>query len=333
VSDRVHVFAPGRVNLIGEHTDYAGGLVLPIAIDLGTTLIGQRGHDRVVLVSGPEHEPAEVTLDGSGTYKGWARFVAAVVAELAPAHGVIGEVATTLPVGAGLSSSAALEVAVALAIVGEGEHDRLALAKTLQRAEMRATGVPSGVMDQLASLCGVEGNALLIDCTTLAITNVAVPDDIDVVVLDSGERRTLETSAYAERRQQVEAAAAIIGPLSDATLDDVTRIDDPVVRKRARHVVSENARVRAFVAELARGGVEEAGAVLYEGHRSLRDDMEVTSAATDALVERLARTDGVYGARLTGAGWGGCVVALTEPGAVDIGWHVRASDGARVTSV
>ena len=333
MNDRVRVFAPGRVNLIGEHTDYAGGLVLPIAIDLGTTLLGQRGHDRVVLVSGPDHEPAEVELHGKGDHTGWARYVAAVVAELAPATGVIGEVATTLPVGAGLSSSAALEVAVALALLGDDERDRVELAQLLQRAEARATGVPSGVMDQLASLCGQAGNALLIDCTTLAITAVPLPDDIDIVVLDSGERRTLETSAYARRRHEVEAAADIIGPLRDASLDDVTRIDDPIVRKRARHVVSENARVLAFVDDLARGSIEDAGAVLYDGHRSLRDDMEVTSAATDALVERLARTDGVHGARLTGAGWGGCVVALTEPDALDIGWHVRASDGARVTFV
>ena len=334
MSDRVRVFAPGRVNLIGEHTDYAGGLVLPIAIDRGTTLIGQRGHDRVVLVSGDEAEPAEVALDGEGAGTGWARYVAAVVAELEPKEGLIGEVATSLPIGAGLSSSAALQVAVALALVGpDGDVDRVELALRLQRAELRACGVPTGVMDQLASLCGIDGSALLIDCSTLAVTPVALPDDIDVVVLDSGERHSLETTDYGDRRREVEAAAALVGPLPAATLDEVEGIDDPVLRMRARHVVSENARVRAFVDALAQDDIEQAGAILGDGHRSLRDDMEVSTPGIDKLVEQVTNVDGVHGARLTGGGWGGCIVALTEPRALDIGWRVRASAGAEITSV
>ncbi|HYF44989.1 MAG TPA: galactokinase [Acidimicrobiales bacterium] len=324
--------APGRVNLIGDHTDYLGGLVLPMAIDLGTTIEGERGGDAVVLRSADEDEPAVVPIaieDPTTVEPGWARYVAGVVAEVQPALGVEGTVATTLPIGAGLSSSAALEVAVALALGFDGSP--LALAQTCQRAEQRATGVPSGIMDQLASAAGEEGHALLVDCGVLTTRPVAVPEGVEVVVVDSGEARTLVGSPYAERRAQAEQAEALIGPLREATTVALKGIDDELVQARARHVMTENARVWAFAEALEGGWLDEAGRLMVASHASLRDDYEVSTPTLDALVARLVDTPGVYGARLTGAGFGGCVVALTEPGALDEGWTVRAAAGASVS--
>jgi galactokinase len=329
----IRAFAPGRVNLIGGHSDYAGGLVLPMAIDLGTTIAGQRGHERVVLASHDEPLPAVVALDvedPSAVSPPWARYVAGVVAELRLATGFIGEVGTTIPIGTGLSSSAALEVAVALALAGEPD-DRSALALACQRAEVRASGVPCGIMDQFASLLGVEGHAILIDCTTLEVTPVPVPDDVAIVVIDSGQRRQLATSGYADRRAEVARAEDLLGSLPHASLADVEALDDPVLRKRARHVVTETMRVRAFVDALAAGDVVGAGALMTESHASLRDDQEVSTPLLDSLVERLVATRGVHGARLTGGGWGGCVVALADPGVVTDGWTVRPSGAATIT--
>jgi galactokinase len=325
--------APGRVNLIGDHTDYLGGLVLPMAIDLGTTIEGEVGGDEVVLRSADEDETAVVPLDiddPASVEPGWARYVAGVVAEVRPSTGFTGTVTTTLPIGGGLSSSGALEVAVALALGFEGTP--LELAQLGQRAEQRASGVPSGIMDQLASAAGVEGHALLIDCRSLDLRPVAVPEGVAIVVVDSGEARTLVGSAYAERRAQAEMAEAVIGPLRDANTLDLQRLEDPVAKARARHVISENARVWTFAEALEEGWPVEAGALMAASHASLRDDYEVSTPTLDALVERLTATPGVYGARLTGAGFGGCVVALTEPGALTEGWTVRPTAGARATT-
>ncbi len=327
----LRVRAPGRVNLIGGHTDYTGGLVLPMAIDFATVVEGERGGDEVRLESADEAGVAVVALDvedPAGVTPPWARYIAGVVAELRPPVGFTGRVSTSIPIGTGLSSSAALEVAVALAL--GTDLPPAALAQSLRQAEFRASGVPCGIMDQLASLTGVEGHAVLIDCTALTITPVPLPPDVDIVVVDSGERRALATSGYAARRAEVAAADALLGSLPQATLDDVAVIDDPVLRKRARHVVTENARVLAFCAAIAAGDLATAGEVMVASHASLRDDQEVTTAALDALVVRLCATPGVYGARLTGGGWGGCVVALTDPGALTEGWTVRPSAGATV---
>lgn len=327
----VAAFAPGRVNLIGDHTDHTGGLALPMAIQLGTTVRGVRRGTRVALRSADDPAPVDLALDdpfaAAGDH-GWGRYVAGVVAELRPATGLVGEVTSTLPIGAGLSSSASLELAVALALGFEGS--RRALAELCQRAEQRASGVPCGLMDQLVSAEGLAGRALLIDFTDVTVTPVPVADDVEVVVVHSGEPRALAGSAYAARRAECERAAAVIGPLRDATVDDVDRLEDPVVRRRARHVVTENARVRAFATALADGRYDEAGDLMVASHASLRDDFEVSTPALDALVERLTRTEGVHGARLTGAGFGGCAVALTDPGALQEGWKVKPSAGARL---
>jgi galactokinase len=329
----VTAVGPGRVNLIGEYTDIAGGLVLPLAIDLATTVTGAVGGDRVVLTSADEPHPAVVRLDvedPAAATPTWARYVAGVVAELRPEVGFTGHITTTLPVGAGLSSSAALEVSVALALGFSGTP--LELAQLTQRAEQRASGVPCGIMDQLASAAGVEGHALLIDCHELTVSPVPIPDGVEVRVIHSGQARQLADSAYAERKAAVDAAEAVLGPLR--LLEEpaaAESLDDPVLRRRARHVIGENQRVRTVAAALEAGDLLGVGAAMAASHASLRDDFEVSTDVLDALVERLWATPGVIGARLTGAGFGGCVVALTEPGALDEGWLVHAAAGAHLT--
>lgn len=326
-------FSPGRVNLIGDHTDYSGGLVCPMAIDLGTTVEVERGGDTVRLVSPSESLPAIVSIsipDPGSSQPPWSRYVAGVVAELRPGVGASGTVTTTLPVGAGLSSSAALELAVALALGGDAT-DPVGLAELCQRAEQLASGVPCGIMDQLVCATGVAGHALMIDCTTLERTPVPLPPDLDVVVIHSGESRALAGSGYGARRAEVEAAGGQLDGLwRDAP--DLTRLRDPVLRRRARHVITENQRVIEFADALGAGDLSRAGALMASSHASLRDDFDVSTPAVDTLVARLAATDGVWGARMTGAGFGGCVVALTVPGALAglPGTTVTASAGARV---
>ncbi|QYG92624.1 galactokinase [Iamia sp. SCSIO 61187] len=335
--DHVRVRAPGRVNLIGDHTDHTGGLVLPAAIDLETVVEGQRGGAEVVLRSDGDPEVAVVPLavaDPAEVAPGWARYVAGVVVEARPPEGFTGTVTTTLPLGGGLSSSAALEVALVLSLRPD-LGDALSVARLGQRAEHRATGVPCGIMDQLASAGGRAGHALLIDCHTLAVEPVPLPDDLDVVVVDSGQARRLEGSPYAERAAQCRAAEAVIGPLREAPPGTEVAIADPVVRARARHVLGENARVRAAATALRGRDHALLGALLRESHASLRDDFAVSTPTLDALVGRLAAAPGVWGARLTGAGFGGCVVAVAERGALDewgpeTWWRVRPSDGATV---
>jgi galactokinase len=324
-------FAPGRVNLIGDHVDYAGGYVLPMAVHLGTTVEATAGGEvlrfRSADVAGAVIVPLPVG-DPAAVEPAWGRYVAGVAAELGVAAGGDATVRTTLPIGAGLSSSAALEVATALALGFDGSP--LELARLCQRAEQRASGVPCGIMDMLASAAGVEGHLLLIDCTSESVTSVPLPAGAEVVVVHSGEPRALAGSAYGDRRAAVEAAAAIVGPLRAAQRDDLDRIDDEVVRRRARHVLTENERTLATAAALRAGDLAAAGEHMVASHRSLRDDFEVSTPALDALVDRLMATPGVHGARLTGAGFGGCAVALCEPGALAEGWVVRPVAGAHL---
>jgi galactokinase len=323
------VIAPGRVNLIGDHTDYTGGLVLPMTIDRWTE-IRYTTSDRVELTSVDEPEAVHLPLsidDPAAVEPAWGRYVAGVVAELHPTEGISGEVRTTIPIGAGLSSSAALEVAVALALGHRGTP--LQLAQLCQRAENRASGVPSGIMDQLCIAAGRRDHATLIDCGELTVTPVPVPAGLDVVVQFIAHR-TLVGSPYAERVAECAAAEREIGPLRFADRDAAERIADPVVRDRAVHVVTENQRVRDFCAAIDAGDFAGAGALMVESHVSLRDRYATSTAVMDAAVERLAATPGVYGARMTGGGFGGCVVALAEPGALRDGWVVRAVEGAHL---
>jgi len=329
----VTAWAPGRVNLVGDHTDYTGGLALPLAIGLGVEVRGDRGSDWVMLGSSAMEGVAELPLvvsDVGAVEPAWARYVAGVVAELGPDDGLSGTIDSTLPLGRGLSSSAALEVAVALAL-GASVANPLALAQLCQRAEHRATGVPSGIMDQLTVLAAVEDSLLRLDCRSLSVTPLALPAGVEVVVADSGTERTLVGSAYGERVAECARVEAELGPLRDATPQDAERVADPVLRRRARHVTTENARVDAVVAALGSGDLRHAGALMVASHASLRDDYEVSTPALDALVQELRGTPGVYGSRLTGAGFGGCVVALCDASAaldVPVVWRGRPTGPA-----
>ena len=324
----IHTRAPGRVNLIGDHTDYTGGMVMPMTIDRWTEIRGIPA-DTISLHSEDEPQPAELALDIADPQHvepSWAKYVAGVVAEMQPYGGIHGTIVTDIPIGAGLSSSAALELAVALALGFEG--DALSLAQLCRRAEIRASGVPCGIMDQLVIAAGQANHALLIDCGDVTIEPIPIPDDVEIVV-QFVAHRVLVGSAYAKRVAECEMAEAEIGPLRHATLHDTLSITDPVIRARAQHVVSENERVREFAQLLAGGDLAAAGVLMVASHTSLRDLYLTSTPVMDAAVEQLMQRRGVYGARMTGGGFGGCVVALTEPGALDDGWIVRAVDGAQ----
>ena len=297
---------------------------------MGTTVTGRRGGRTVRLSSDAYADPAffHVPVVPPLRLEGWGRYAEAVAWAVQPEEGFAGRVTSDLPIGAGLSSSASLEVAMALAFGVEAPA--VEVARLCQEAETAASGVPCGIMDQLVSLAAVEGSALLIDCALLSSEPVPVPEEAQFVVIHSGEGRTLAGSAYASRRRSCEEAAALIGPLRAATLSDVAGLRDPELRSRARHVVSENARVEAFAAALRSSDLDACGHLMLESHRSLARDFEVSTARLDALVAELASRPGVYGARLTGAGFGGCVVALARPGVTLEGWRVRPSRGAYV---
>jgi galactokinase len=287
-------WAPGRINLIGEHTDYSGGLVLPVAVQYGVSLEVTSVGDEISLESQGFGATAPFAADGGGAaVDGWVRYVQAVAVELdllgRPAVGLVGTIDSDLPVGAGLSSSAALEVAVALALctVAGFDVEPLEMAQACQLAELRAVGVPCGILDQAASLLGRPGQAIQLDCGTLEYRYVSVPDDAALVVVDSGVEHSHETSGYAQRREELEAG----------------------MPERVRHVVSENARVVEFAAALEGGDLAAAGELLDASHASLRDDYEVSIPELDLLVE-LAREAGAYGARLVGGGFGGSILAL-----------------------
>jgi galactokinase len=331
-SERVHIRAPGRVNLIGDHTDYTGGLVLPMAIDRFMEIDGHRIDCRVELTSDSEPEDVAFTLpvgDVQLLQPSWGHYVAAVAAEMfdqaLPTAGFAGRVTSSIPNGAGLSSSSALEVAAGLAL---GFSDSaVELAKLCRVAELRASGVPCGIMDQLVIAAAVDKHALLIDCGSLEMTPVELPADVDIVVLFVAHR-TLRGSEYADRVAECARAEAEIGPLRDATLAQAASINDPLIRRRARHVVSENQRVRDFTSVLASGDLTSAGELMIDSHNSLRDDFGTSVPVMDAAVERLSALPGVHGARMTGGGFGGCVVVLADKGALTEGWVVHPVGGA-----
>lgn len=308
------VRAPGRVNLIGEHTDYQDGFCLPVAIDRECRIsVSAADAPRVRARSAQLDGVIETDLTGrlvDGPR--WGTFVAGAVHTLVAAgHEVRGadlEIDSTVPAGAGLSSSSALSVALVLALLPADapvRTDVVGLARLALAAEVAATGVPGGLLDQMASLSGRTGHALLLDCRALTVEPVPIPAELALLVVHSGVERQLADSEYAARRAACEAAAARIGvpALRDATPEAVA--DDPI----ARHVVSENARVLACCAALRRGDLERVGALLLEGHASLRDDFRVSIPELDTLVECFV-AHGALGARLTGAGFGGCVVGL-----------------------
>jgi galactokinase len=313
--------APGRVNLVGDHTDYNEGFVLPFAVDRACVVAGNRA-ERVRMRSLDLGGIVELEPDGStdpaGVEPAWGRYVAAVVHELGrlgrPSVGVDAVVASDVPLGSGLSSSASLEVAcaVALAHVARWDVDGRALAEACRAAEELATGVPCGIMDQLASVAGRADEALLIDCRSLEIRPVPLPDPLAVLVVHSGVRRSLDGTPYAERRRACERLAAKLGVRALRDADERQVAAEPL----GRHVVSENRRVHEVADALADVDLARAGRLLLESHASLRDDFGVSTRELDVLVEELVAA-GALGARLTGAGFGGCVVAICESAALD----------------
>lgn len=332
--EQIRAVAPGRVNLIGDHTDYMGGLALPMAVQLATTIIASRGGAMIELRSDGADGTVRCALpvvDPAQQAPAWGRYVAGVAHTLGTTRGLVGDVRSTVPVGSGLSSSAALEVAVALALGDTGSA--IEIARRCQRAEQLATGVPCGIMDQLAITAGVGGHALLIDCSTLSVLPVRVPEEARFWVVHSGQHRELAGSAYADRRLQCETAERLVGPLPTAERSAIEAIGEPTLRRRARHVRTECWRVEAFAEALTHVDLQRCGALMVESHASLRDDFEVSTPALDELVHTLCATPGVHGARLTGAGFGGCVVALADPGVELPGWSVQPSDGARLETL
>jgi galactokinase len=329
------VRAPGRVNLIGEHTDYNGGWVLPAAIDLELWLAFVPSGDRRVEIGLADGTRAGFDLETIGPRTGtWIDYVAGTAWSLAgsgvPTRGVRGVLVSTLPTSAGLSSSAAIELASAWALV-EPAHDhpdRMALAQICQRAENEYVGVNCGLMDQAAESLGRTGAALLLDCRSLSWRSVPLPlDRSGIVVCDTGSPRRLSASQYNARRAQCEAAVAelatsdpSIRSLRDVTpamLADARGRLDPVTYRRCEHVVNENERVLRTVEALESGDLATVGRCFAESHASLRDLFEVSSPELDAMVAIATSTPGVIGARMTGAGFGGSAVAIVERGAED----------------
>ena len=330
--------SPGRVNLVGDHTDHQDGFCLPMAIDRecrvefvpdGTAILRARSGDL----------PGEVRVDADGRVTGpdWGRFVAAaaeVVAAGVDRGAVPGgtlTVASTVPAGAGLSSSAALSVALVGALTEAAGRSLVTadLAAAARATEIAATGVPCGILDQTAVTAGAAGHALLLDCRSLAVTPITVPDHLAIVVVHSGRTRRLADGGYAERVAACRAAATRLGlrSLRDAAPADVA--DDPA----ARHVVSENARVLAAAEALRAGDGAALGALMSASHASLRDDFGVSSPELDATVERLVAA-GAFGARLTGAGFGGCVVGVAPSDRADavVAHAVRSAAAATGTA-
>ena len=307
--------APGRVNLIGEHTDYNLGYVLPLAIDRDCVVTCSPRRDRRLQLSSVQlHNertyslddlPAERTHHWTDYCLGVAHELIAAGYDLAGAHLTIDSNVTA---GSGLSSSAALEVATALALLHGRPIEPLPLAQLCQRAETNFVGLPCGIMDQAIAVLAQPGAALLIDCRSLETRPVLLPEGLAVIVTDSGVKHSLATSAYATRVAECQRAALAAGvsSLRDATLDQVN------LNPRGRHVVSENQRVLDFLAAAGRDDAIEMGRLLTASHRSLQHDYEVSCEELDFLVDTALKLPGVLGSRLTGGGFGGCTVTLVH---------------------
>jgi galactokinase len=341
-AERATAFAPGRVNLIGEHTDYNQGLALPFAITQGVTVHAQRSGDEHIYAQALDlGERDRFALARPSPVQGWRAFVRGAVAELRLAgFSLVGarlEIGGDLPRGAGLSSSAALEVALCLALlalVDGGPIDRVELARLCSRIENDWVGAHTGLLDQLASLCGACDTALCIDFQTLTVEPVPLrlEGDWRLVTVDSGQRHAHADSAYNERRAECARACELmrVPSLREATWDAVERLPEPL-RRRAGHVLGENARVQSAVAALCAGDLDTVGHLLSASHASLRDHFEVSSEAVEAAVQRLLAA-GASGARLIGGGFGGHVLGLFAPGvpAPEDAHEVHAGPGAHL---
>jgi galactokinase len=336
--------APGRVNLMGEHTDYNEGWVLPFALDRGVVVAAARRRDAVLQLWSRQAPEDAVSLPlaslAAGSVTGWAAYPAGVAWAMRAAGYEVGGaslvIESDLPRGAGLSSSAALECATALALAGlyEVNVPRAELARLARRAENEMVGVPSGIMDQSASLLGEARRALLLDCRTGQTS--LVPFDpaaagLTLLVVDTGVRHALTDGRYALRRRECEQAARALGvpALRDvADAAEVSRIADPVLARRARHVITDDQRVWAAVALLEAGDLAGLGPVLHASHVSLRDDFEISWPQADAAVAA-AEGAGALGARMVGGGFGGSVIALAPAGSTAVAAALSAEYARR----
>ncbi len=342
--------APGRVNLIGEHTDYNDGFVLPCAISHQTMVAVRKRDDALINIVATDLDSArnQFRLDRAilpDPEAPWSNYVRGMIALMRQdgfaLPGADVAILGDMPQGAGLSSSAALENAIGLAfaaLVGQPDIDRTRLALLGQQTEHLFAGCNCGIMDQLVSARAEAGNALLIDCRTLETRSVVLPEDVTIMIVHSGISRGLVDGAYNERRKQCEAAAAHFGVTALRDLDEAMLAKghaglDPVACRRARHVVTENQRTLDAAAALASGDLQSLGLLMTLSHASMRDDFEITLPAIDALVALLAEAIGPEGgARMTGGGFGGAVVAIMRRDQVEavnrvVTNHYRTPDG------
>ncbi|RLC99583.1 MAG: galactokinase [Chloroflexota bacterium] len=323
--------SPGRVNIIGEHTDYNDGFVLPMAINFATWIaLRPRQDDRMILTALDKNEKLDFGLTGFSKGKGsWREYVKGVAWSLQEEgfelKGWEGVLSGAVPIGAGLSSSAALELALAraFALVSDLAWDPVQMALACQKAENSWVGVNSGIMDQIISASGKKDYALKIDCRSLRTEQVPLPNNTRIVILDTATRRGLLDSAYNERREQCEAAACHFGvkALRDITQDQLEEragILDLVIYRRAQHVISENQRVLDAVKALDQGDAAALGLLMNESHSSMRYDFEISRLEMDQMVSIAQDQAGCYGARMTGGGFGGCAVALVAEDQIEI---------------
>jgi galactokinase len=323
--------APGRVNLIGEHTDYNLGYVLPIALDMACYVaVAPASHACLRIYSRDMDREFCITiadLPGAKPAGQWSDYVVGVARELAAIEPCDLYIASDVPVGAGLSSSASLEIAAAVALLGERFMEKVEIARLGQRAESQFVGMPCGIMDQYAAVFGHSGAALKIDCRSLTHEYVELPDNVRIVAVNSLVKHELGTSAYRERVAECQAAVAAIRKsypevesLRDVTMECFEAIQDtiqPVARRRARHIISDTQRVVDFSAAARSGDLVEMGKLFVASHRSMQHDYEISCEEIDFLVDTALEIPGVYGARMTGGGFGGCTVNLVAPEALE----------------
>lgn len=326
-----HYHAPGRVNLIGEHTDYNAGFVMPIAIAVGCDIrVSSIRKKELRLTSQQFAGELAYPLDSiagmakTGTWAdyilGVAKQILALGFDLRPVHLAID---SSVPTGSGLSSSAALEVSSALALLGDNEITKLELARLCQRAEREFVGMPCGIMDQYASVFGEAHKAILLDCRSTTHQLVPIPDGAEIVVVNSMVKHELGSSAYRDRVAECHQALTFFpgkAALRDVTLGELERTAakmPEIPLARARHVILEDLRVENFLAAAESADLPLMGKLMVESHRSLQNDYEVSCEELDALVNTALTIDGVYGARMTGGGFGGCTVNLVDPARVE----------------
>ncbi|MGC1482016.1 MAG: galactokinase [Chthoniobacterales bacterium] len=315
-------FAPGRVELLGNHTDYNQGVVLSAALDLGTTISGERTDNGIVTLESEGFGGVELALADGLTKSGqWSDYALGVVAVMRregfPVDGFTAKVSSNLPVGAGLSSSAALEVATAVFLrdLFELEIDRMGIAKLCRRAENEFVGVNCGLLDHVSSVFGEAGRAVHLDCRDETVRTIAFPDEVDLLIINSGGHHELSGGEYNERREQcIEAAEGLgVSSLREATPQMLRDADlSDLARRRAAHVIGEIERVEAAVDLLGSGDVEGFGQLLSASHRSSMENFENSTPELDQLVEVALLQEGVLGSRLTGGGFGGATVSLVR---------------------